>query len=295
MNSNLIHTYPFLKITNSVEEYIEPEYYDKLLKPYVFGGRTDLDLFSEYIASFDTLPKNVLELCSGSGRISEVAISAFHTANFTLSDLSTRMLTHVKNKFPQTNMKFIESDAVNFLKDTTDVYDFAYTLWGFSHSVHQHAHEIGIDNTKQLLKENFTKFIDENLTSNAKLYLVHFDSMSEEQSILMRQWKRIYDTFSDIETPSPSKLMIDEILTELDDKNKIYLTKKHLHGDPIIYKDKDEVMEIFLNFHLETFFNDSPLLAEVIEDIEHQIEQYKQPGGSYSIRPGCYIYEIIRL
>lgn len=294
MSVGLIDKYPFLKITNSIAEYIEPNYYDELLKAYIFGGKTDLDLFREYVSSLDTLPKNVLELCSGSGRVSKVAVDAMNKSNFTLSDLSVRMLAHVKNKFSQTNIKFIESDAVDFLKDTTNLYDFVYTLWGFSHSVHQHAHDAGINSTKQLLRQNLTKFIAENLTNNAKFYLVHFDSMSEEQRILMRQWKRVYNIFSDIDTQSPSKLMIDSILTELDDKNIIYLTKRHLEGDPIVYRDREELLEIFLNFHLETYFNDSPLLADVVEDIERQIEQYRQSDGSYSIRTGCYIYEITR-
>ena len=45
----LYNKYPWLKITTTVEDYIAPEYYDRLLKDYIFSGKTDSQLFKEYL------------------------------------------------------------------------------------------------------------------------------------------------------------------------------------------------------------------------------------------------------
>lgn len=290
----ILKRYPFLKITNSIEDYVEPTYYNKLLKPYIFSGVTDLELFRSYVEAMEVRPQNILELCSGSGRVSKVARDVFPDASFTLVDLSERMLGHMQKEFMDTNVRFAKHDAINFLNSATEVYDFIYTLWGFSHSVHQHVHRVGADSAMRLVEKSLTKFIEKNIISGGKMYLVHFDSMSEEQSILMRQWRRVYKAFSNLDAQSPSKLMIDAVLSKLDNSNQIYLVQKHLLGDPIVYKDINELIEIFLNFHIETYFNNDCLLQVVIQDVQEQVEQYRQPDGSYLIRPGCYIYEITK-
>lgn len=293
MDKEILKLYPWLKISNSVKDYVEPAYYDKLLKPYVFNNKTDLKIFNEYIKNIDH-PKNILELCCGSGRVSQVALKTFPEANFTYIDLSQRMLSSTNKKLAGHNRKFIQADAVDYLSQSDDIFDFAYTLWGFSHSVHQHIHEDGIEKTKRLLNNNISKFIEKNLEQNGKLYIVHFDSMSEEQSILMQQWKRVYKAFANLNTQSPSKLMLDDILINLDNHAKIYLTIKHLDGDPIVYKNENELLEIFLNFHLETYFNNHPLLPVVLNSIKKGVKNYAQPNGQYAIRSGCYIYEITK-
>ena len=86
--------------------------------------------------------------------------------------------------------------------------------------------------------------------------------------------------------------MLDKIFHELDDKNKIILTEKHLVGDPILYENEEMLLEIFLNFHLETYFNKSNLLPVVINDIKKCARQYKSQDGTFAIKTGCYIYEI---
>lgn len=292
INSNIEKEYPFVAITNSVEDYVSPEYYNKLLKEYSFNKETDLDLFKTWLNTIDT-PKNILELCSGSGRVSKIALKKFKDSTFTFSDLSNRMLQYIEKNF-NSNGKYIRSDAVDYLLKTKEKYDLVYSLWGFSHSVHQHVHKLGYRKAKQKVNYNLCKFINNNISVGGKFYLVHFDSMSDEQKILMRQWRRVYKAFSDISRQSPSKRIIDDTLSKLDDTNKITLKKTHLLGDAIYYKNKKELMEIFLNFHLETYFNKSSLLRYVISDIENLIELYRNKDNSYSIKTGCYIYEITK-
>lgn len=289
---DVIKQYDFLQKINTVEEYVPPDYYNDLLKPYVFGGKTDLEIFEDYLNGLGD-PKNILELCSGSGRVSEVAMKVFPNADFVLSDLSRRMLNYTKNKFKKfRNVQYLQGDAVNLMGELDSQYDFIYTLWGFSHSVHQHIHNEGAEKTKSKVKKLFEKMLSKNMRSGSKFYLIHFDSMSDEQRILMRQWQRVYPTFSDISKQSPSKIILDEIFRELDDRNQLILTEKHLVGEPILYENEELLLEIFLNFHLETYFNQSDLLPAVIDDIRECIKQYKNPDGTFAIKTGCYIYEI---
>ena len=44
--------YPWLKKTTSIEEYIEPDYYDYLLRDYIFEGKSDLNHFRNFLSFF---------------------------------------------------------------------------------------------------------------------------------------------------------------------------------------------------------------------------------------------------
>lgn len=85
---------------------------------------------------------------------------------------------------------------------------------------------------------------------------------------------------------------MDEIFYNLDNSNKIILTEKHLIGDPIFYENEETLLEIFLNFHLETYFNQTPLLEKIIDDIKQGVNPYRNRDGSFTIPTGCYVYEI---
>ncbi len=104
----------------------------------------------------------------------------------------------------------------------------------------------------------------------------------------------MFPAFADIEKQSPSKQIIDKVLLELDTSGEIALSINHLQGDKIHYNSEDEVLEIFMNFHLETYFNNSPLTESVITDMREQIAQYRNKDGSYDIATGCYIYSFIK-
>lgn len=231
-----------------------------------------------------------MELGCGSGRASEVIVKLFPKAKFVFSDLSKRMLSFARKDIKGNNSRFVISDTLEYMRKTDDVYDFVYTLWSFSHSTHQHLHRLDQKNGKEYISTTLKKFIQNNMSSGGSFFLIHFDSMSEEQSVLMRQWKRVFKIFSNIKTQSPSKRMIDEVLLKLDYDGIIDLSIAHLKGDPIIYKNLDNLLETFMNFHLETYFNKTKLAKEVIDDIQKQVSRFKNTEGNYSIRPGCYVY-----
>ncbi|BFD25321.1 MAG: class I SAM-dependent methyltransferase [Dysgonamonadaceae bacterium] len=287
----ILKEYPWLAKINTVEDYLPPEYYQHLLKPYIFGGVSDISLLGNFL--HNKKPLKVLELGCGSGRASDTAVSIIPTADYTFSDLSGRMLEAAKQHLPK-NSAFVISDAVDFMENTNDIYDLVYTLWSFSHSTHQHVHRLGIEKAEDYISSVIKKFIRQNITKNGSFFLIHFDSLSQEQSILMRQWKRVFPTFANIEEQSPSKQFIDRTLLELDTKGEITLSINHLCGDAIHYKSENELLETFMNFHLETYFNNSSLNKSVIEDIKEQASKYRNEDGSYDITPGCYVYSFVK-
>jgi len=289
--NELVEQYPWLAKVNTVEDYLPPEYYQHLLKPYTFGGMSDLSLLEKFL--YNKNFSKVLELGCGSGRASGTMVSTIPTADYTFSDLSKRMLEAARQHLPK-NSSFIVSDAVEYMGNTKDMYDLVYTLWSFSHSTHQHIHRLGIEKAGDYISFVIKKFIRENIVKDGSLFLIHFDSLSQEQSILMRQWKRVFTAFANIKEQSPSKQIIDKTLLELDTKGEITLSINHLKGGVIHYKSEDEVLETFMNFHLETYFNNLPLTESVIDDIKGQISKYRNEDGSYDITPGCYVYSFIK-
>lgn len=287
-NINYLAKYPWLKENNTIEEYIQPDYYNTILKNYSFQKKDDLKYFQTCVLNHSIT--HALELGSGSGRATEIFLEKSR-ALLTLVDLSKRMLRYTSNKFKKhKSISYTEMDAVEYMRKTKEIYDFVYTLWSFSHSVHQHVRRLGFFDAREYVGKAINKFISQNLAPHGTFFLIHFDSMSPEQKILMRQWKRVNKRLQDIEQQSPSKRILDDIFHDIDNQGLVHLSVQHLRGDPIYYKSSEELLEVFMNFHLETFFNHHKLLPVVIKDITKQIEQYRQNDGTYRIEPGCYIY-----
>ena len=290
-DTTLIEKYPWLKYVNSVEDYLPPEYYKDLLQPYTFNGVTDIQLLKNFLKNKNV--SSALELGCGSGRASAAAVQMFPGANYTFSDLSKRMLTSAKSHLPQ-DASFVVSDAIEFMENTANTFDLVYTLWSFSHSTHQHLHRLGIEDGRKYISRVLEKFVLENIKKDGSFFLIHFDSLSDEQSVLMRQWQRVFPTFANIDQQSPSKQITEETLTKLDTNGDIRLNVQHLQGDVIQYESEDVLLETFMNFHLETFFNQSEYLQTVLEDIKMQVATYKQNDGTYAVTPGCYVYSFIK-
>jgi len=290
-DTTLIEKYPWLKYVNSVEDYLPPEYYKDLLQPYTFNGVTDLQLLKNFLKNKNV--SSALELGCGSGRASAAAVQMFPGVNYTFSDLSKRMLTSAKSHLPQ-DASFVVYDAIEFMENTANTFDLVYTLWSFSHSTHQHLHRLGIEDGRKYISRVLEKFVLENIKKDGALFLIHFDSLSDEQSVLMRQWQRVFPTFANIDQQSPSKQITEETLTKLDTNGDIRLNVQHLQGDVIQYESEDVLLETFMNFHLETFFNQSEYLQTVLEDIKMQVATYKQNDGTYAVTPGCYVYSFIK-
>jgi len=290
--TNYLQKYPWLEKYNTVEEYIQPDYYNSILKNYSFEKKDDLKYFQDYVVSKEI--NNALELGSGSGRATNIFLN-HSDANLTMVDLSKRMLEYTENKFKnRKSISYVDMDAIEYMQKTKETYDFIYTLWSFSHSVHQHVKRLGFLKAKKYVSKAIHKFISQNLELNGSFFLIHFDSMSPEQTILMRQWKRVNKRLGDIRQQSTSKRILDDIFHDLDNRGLVHLSVQHLKGDPIYYKSSEELLEVFMNFHLETFFNCHELLDAVIKDIIKQIEKYRQDDGTYRVDPGCYIYTLTK-
>ncbi len=292
----LYEEYQWLRITNSVEEYIEPNYYNKLLKDYIFDRKSDIDIFKDFLKSID-LDKEIyaLELGCGTGRATNAFINSLGSADFNLElvDLSERMLSFSKMEFSNyKNIKLFKSDSIEFIEKTKEVYDVIFSLWSFSHAVHQTLIKRSLYEGRMYVKSTIRKMVKENMAKSSKFFLIHFDSLSDEQKILMRQWRKAFSIYNNLHLQSPSKRTIDETLQELRNEGIIKLRVRHLRGEAITYYSVEEALKIFLNFHMETYFNKSLLLPNIINELKEYFKKFTDKNGKIMIKPGCFVYEV---
>ena len=111
----------------------------------------------------------------------------------------------------------------------------------------------------------------------------------------MQQWRKVYPIYNDINVQSPSKLLIEESLQLLEKRGFIKLESTHYKGYEITYSSIEEALEIFLNFHMESYFNESPLLPQVIEELVSYFKNFTDKNGMIKIKPGCFVYKIEKL
>jgi len=293
-HDKLYSDYPWLKVSTTLEEYVEPDYYDQLLKPYVFDGLTDLDYLRRFVrdSAWPSGPSGIeaLELGCGTGRATQVALDEMAFSRLDLVDLSDRMLREVQRRFSGYGfVEYVNSDAIIYLERTDQTYDFVFSLWSLSHSVHEHLKQPGGDIR---VRRAIEKFFMRNMRQGAKLFLIHFDSLSDEQRILMRQWRKLYPLYNEIDRQSPSKRLLDRVLKNLEEKDIINLNVKHYLGEPIEYGSSEEAMEIFMNLHLESTFNSlDTMVAGVVEELKDYLEGFADGDGVIKVTPGCFVYE----
>ena len=205
------------------------------------------------------------------------------------------MLDFSRKRFRNSkNLEFVESDSIAFLEKTPEVYDVIFSLWSFSHSVHQILIKRGSDEGKRYVQEVIRKVIRENMKKSSRFFLIHFDSLSEEQKILMRQWNRVFPIYNNLDAQSPSKLLIDEVLEESREDGLIKLRSNHFEGEAITYSSINEALEVSLNFHMESYFNENSLLPDIIDELEAYFKKFADKDGRIKIKPGCFIYEVER-
>lgn len=298
-SKDLVAKYPLLSTSiERVEDYVEPNDYGRLLKPYGSKEKDDLGLFQDFIqnvvASRESLGK-VLELGCGPGRSTQAFLEAATTPDLRLLDLSPRMLAFSKRRFAeQPNISFIESDTISHLETSDELYDLIYSLWSFSHSVHQILIKSGLEEGGKRVKAALRRTIVEMMKPGAGFFVIHVDSKSDEQTILFRQWAKLFPIFKDEVNQTPSKQMFDEVLGELQAEGVIDLEVDHHELEAIEYESIDELLDIFLNFHLESHFNSDDDVDATIQEITEYAQQFKTSDGKYAIKPGCFIYKVIK-
>ncbi len=288
--------YKWLRVNNSIEDYLEPQYYNHILKDYIFSGKSDLEVFRTFLKR-NTNPKTALELGSGSGRVTDVFLNFRNYANWDckldILDLSKQMLSYCKNKYADVNyIQYINSDTFEFLSRCEKKYDLVYSLWSYSHSIHQILPRLGDEKGREYVAKTLKKFIKNNLTPNGKMFIIHFDTQSQEQSILIHQWKKLYKMFSDTKKQSPSLQITLKALEELKQNKEISYSVKHLISDGIVYQNENEALETFLNFHMEFEFNDLEILPQVIDELRNNFSNYRNEKGQIVIKTGCFVIEI---
>jgi ubiquinone/menaquinone biosynthesis C-methylase UbiE len=296
MAENLQDKYPMLrtKIENH-SDYVDPNDYGRLLKPYTFNGKNDLKIFQELITSRGEI-SSVLELGCGTGRATDSLLETVKPDTLRLLDLSPKMLDIVRAKYEDfKGADFIQSDTLAHLRESQDQYDLIFSLWSFSHSVHQTMVHGDFEAARSAAKYSIRRMIIEMMKPGAGFFMIHVDSKSEEQTILFQQWAKQYPLFNGTNQQTPSKKLFDEVFQELSDEGIIDFTVTHNIGEAISYKNLEELLDIFLNFHLESQFNSDEYARETIEEIEEYVEQFKNTDGSYSIKPGSFIYRVNKL
>jgi len=295
MTNDLVKKYPWLSVTTTLEKYIDPDYYDKILKKYIFNGKHDLDFLKDVATQIPGGSK-IVEFGPGTGRATVIALSAIKEIKlFTLVELSDRMLARCKEKFADKSfVKYVNSDTINFLLSTNEIYNFAFSLWSFSHSIHQNFKKLGLEEGSKKVRQAITKLLTKNLRQGGSFFLVHFDSLSPEQKISINQRRKDNFVFANNKLQSPSKLLIDELLGALKNQGAIDFVCTHYDGAPLEFKSVDEALEYYLNFHMESHFNESKSIAEILAELSDDIEKHKNNDGMIRITPRCFIYNILK-
>lgn len=291
---NVKQKYPFLDQSWEEQNYIPAKYYNSILKDYIFDNLTDLEIFEKFLTS-SNLPTNAkcLELGCGSGRVTNIFLNKQPDADLDILDFSPQMLDYTRSRFLDKKLTTISSDTINYLETTQKKYDFVYTLWSFSHSLQQQIRTRTHDEVGTVLK----KFFKENMNTNGKFFLIHFDSLSEEQNVMMPLWEKLFPGTINLTTQSPSFQITTKALEEMAQDNVINYKLDHKIGTPIHYKSIKEAMEVYMNFHLEAQLNEWPQneLSAAVQHIESHLEKYKDDKGELYIKPGCFVIEVTRL
>jgi len=293
MTPTLQDQYPMLRTRmEQHSDYVAPGDYKRLLKPYAFGQKDDLVVFQEYLATREGI-NSALELGCGTGRATDAFLEVVPPSHLKLLDISPKMLEHVHGKYSdKQGVDFVQSDTLAHLGESNEKYDLIFSLWSFSHSVHQAMVQGYFEAARSATKQAIRRMVIEMMKPGASFFMIHVDSKSDEQTILFKQWAKQYPLFKDATGQTPSKELLDEVFQELMDEGIIEFSVSHHIGEAIHYENLDELLDIFLNFHLESQFNDEEYAAQTINEIREYAEQFKNPDGSYSIKPGSFIYRV---
>jgi phospholipid N-methyltransferase len=272
-------------------DYLPPSYYDKILRPYTFGGVSDLELFRTWCRSLNDA-NQLLELGPGTGRATKVCLEEHPHSQIRLVDLSPVMLEHCLRRFGAQSIAVEQADAVEFLATTSERYDHAFSLWSLSHSIHQHIEHSGLAVAEKIVDAALTRLFSELVPPGGQVFVIHFDPASHEQSLLLRYRSRIQPFLNPPDVPSFG--LIHAAAARLERSGAVRCSVTHYVGDPIVYPTMDAALEASFNFHMEGLFNRRPEFASVLREFEEDLSNCLRPDKTVAVRPGCFVFQVIR-
>jgi SAM-dependent methyltransferase len=295
-NRSLRVAYPWLRHRHEGDLYLPPEAYHRLLKPYIFDGISDLGHFRQFLGEV-TIPGNqvILELGPGTGRATDVLLERLRPRRLDLLDQSPRMISFLRNKYSDLSfLRFIESDVVDYFQRPHVAYDLIFSMWSLSHAIHQNFMQYGTKKGRDLTLNALANMFQGSLSVGGLFYLMHFDPLSDEQRMIIRQRQKVFP-FLAAPGQSPSKQLIDEVLEGLRRDGVMTWSCKHYAGSPIIYNNLDEALETIMNFHMEAVLNWSGQVRDVLSELTGDLRTHMCQDGTISVRPGCFIYKARRV
>jgi SAM-dependent methyltransferase len=276
------------------EAYLPARYYRKLLKTYSVQGVSDTDMLSTFVKQSAPNDTRVLELGAGDGRATEILLSNCNPSQVCLVDLSQSMceaLGRFKSKVA--NLQVVCRDIIDFIEHYEQEFDHIVSLWSLSHAIHRRLLREGMISGAATVERAFKRLFCNVLAPKGTGYIVHFDTLSTEQKISIKERGRIQPIFIE-GRQSPSKLLLDAVLKSLKDRGHLSFSVKHLHGDPISFSNLDEALEVYMNFHMEGIFNHSEIVGSVIKSLSASLEACKDIDNMITVRPSWFVYEIVR-
>jgi hypothetical protein len=119
---------------------------------------------------------------------------------------------------------------------------------------------------------------------------MHFDALSEEQRISLRQRRRLYPFFR-LDEQSPSFQILSQTLQKLKDDGVIVYEMKHYRANPIVYRSIEHALEVFMNFHMEAELNQCDATADVLTELERDLIDRRRSDGTIAITPAWFTFQ----
>ena len=103
------------------------------------------------------------------------------------------MISFLRNRYSDLSfLRFIESDVVNYFQTSHPAYDLIFSMWSLSHAVHQNLTRYGTKKGRDLTLNALANMLHGSLSAGGLFYLMHFDPLSDEQRMIIRQRQKVF-------------------------------------------------------------------------------------------------------
>jgi len=220
-------------------------------------GKYTLDLLTTYKSN-----ENILDLCSGTGFISNNILNINENVNITAVDISSNMLSQIRNK----KITLINQDGIAFLKSTKDIYDKIYIGYALPY--------IETNEIYGLIKNRLTNQGTFAFITNIR------GTLKNSYRLIFEIAKKYPDRVSKV---LDVKLYDKNYYVSKLKRNGFTIEKIKINNETISFKDKDK----FINWMLTTgafagieyIFND----LDIKDEINKLVDKYYLKDSVYSI------------